>query len=247
MSIKSIADCPPTATELALVSAEARDARVDLVWSAPGASALVAVVQRRIAESDWADLATVTSDRDGRIEFSDADVVPGARYGYRLAVDEGGSREFSGEAWVSVPVAMAFALAPPHPSPSSGRATVSFSLPSAGEVRLEVLDVAGRALSTRDLSFGPGWHDVEATEAGALPAGVYFVRLSRLEGATGAARESRTTRLLIVRQGPVVEACSGRSARCSAGRGTAAERESRSRQASPLLGSKRARHRRTSS
>jgi hypothetical protein len=190
--------CTPTPTALALVSAETRDGAVHLVWSAPGAGVFNATVQRRTDEDDWSDLARVSSDGDGRIEFSDRDVARGIRYGYRLAVDEGGSRVFVAETWVSVPGALAFALAAPRPSPASGEVTVSFSLPSAGGVRLEVLDIAGRTVSARSFpSIGPGWHDVHATEAGVLPAGVYFVRLTRTDA--GTARDSRTARLLIVR------------------------------------------------
>ncbi|HKQ58352.1 MAG TPA: hypothetical protein VJY35_10845 [Candidatus Eisenbacteria bacterium] len=190
--------CTPTPTALALVSAEVRDGAVHLMWSAPGSGVFGATVQRRTDANEWADLASVSSDGDGRIAFSDRDVTRGIRYGYRLAVDEGGSRSFVAETWVNVPGATAFALAPPRPSPASGDVTVSFSLPVAGGVRLEVVDVAGRTLSSRAFaSLGPGWHDVRAAEAGALPAGVYFVRLTRTDA--GAARDSRTARLLIVR------------------------------------------------
>jgi len=194
------AEACATPTALSLVSAEFREGAVDLVWSAPGAGEFTATVQRQREASGWSDLATVTSDDDGRIRFSDTDVAPGARYGYRLAVEEDGSRVFRGETRVDVPTASGFALAAPRPTPASGAVTVSFSLPIAGRARLEVLDIAGRVLSKRTLeSLGPGWHDVEATEARALPAGVYFVRLTRLGGATGVAQDSRMTRLLVVR------------------------------------------------
>jgi hypothetical protein len=62
-----------------------------------------------------------------------------------------------------------------------GAATVEFVLPEAGEARLELFDLGGRRVAT--LAEGPfraGMHRVRwdgQGEAGALPAGLYFVRL----------------------------------------------------------------------
>jgi len=68
------------------------------------------------------------------------------------------------------------------PNPFSRRAAIGFDLPRAGTVRLEVYDLAGRAVRTLADGFYPaGRHAVEWDGSGAggrrLQAGVYLCRL----------------------------------------------------------------------
>lgn len=73
-----------------------------------------------------------------------------------------------------------FSLAGPTPNPASLGITVRFSLPDAARARLEVADIAGRRWASREVGvMGPGDHVLAVTAPGALPPGVYFVRLSR--------------------------------------------------------------------
>jgi hypothetical protein len=52
-------------------------------------------------------------------------------------------------------------------------------LPAKGTTSLEVLDLQGRRVVRRDLSaLGPGLHVVSAEDGRALPAGIYFGRLT---------------------------------------------------------------------
>jgi len=69
-------------------------------------------------------------------------------------------------------------LRPSDPNPFHGSTLIPFSLPSAGDVTLEVFDPAGRLVRTllRNDRRGPGRHEV-AFRAGQLPSGVYLVRL----------------------------------------------------------------------
>lgn len=79
------------------------------------------------------------------------------------------------------------------PNPLGASASVRFALPEAGHVRLSVLDVRGREVAVLvDEPRGPGPH-AAAFEAGALPAGVYVVRLG-VDGRTAA-----TARATVVR------------------------------------------------
>ena len=73
-----------------------------------------------------------------------------------------------------------FALAPPAPTPSrSGRLGVRYTLPREGHVALELLDVAGRLLATRDLGVqGAGPHAFDWDPRTRVPTGLHFVRLS---------------------------------------------------------------------
>jgi hypothetical protein len=62
------------------------------------------------------------------------------------------------------------------PSPARGPFHVEFSVPRSERVTIDLLDVAGRRVASRDLgSLAPGRHHVELREP--LPAGLYVVRL----------------------------------------------------------------------
>ncbi len=76
---------------------------------------------------------------------------------------------------------LGFALAGARPNPSRrGQLQVSFSLPDAAPARLELLDVGGRLLVSRDVgSWGKGWHSIEFSPERDLSSGVYLLRLRR--------------------------------------------------------------------
>jgi len=74
-------------------------------------------------------------------------------------------------------------LAAPTPNPFRGTANIRFGLARAGEVRLELFDLAGRRVQTLASGvLGPGPHDVHWDGRDAhganVRSGVYFVRLT---------------------------------------------------------------------
>ena len=82
-------------------------------------------------------------------------------------------------------------FAAPNPS-HDGTAAVTFALGSAGPARLELVDLAGRTVTAREVGIlGVGVHQVTLSAGRRLAAGVYFARLT-----TG--RDVRTTRVAIV-------------------------------------------------
>jgi len=64
-------------------------------------------------------------------------------------------------------------------SPASAVALrLEITLPDAGTARLDLLDVAGRVVSSKSLGpLGPGSHELELGRPGTLRPGIYFVRL----------------------------------------------------------------------
>jgi len=85
-------------------------------------------------------------------------------------------------------------LAPFAPNPWHGARTVRFTLPAAGEARLELLDVMGRQVRTLVAGVLPaGPHertwDGRDERGHPAPAGLYFVRLR-------AGRETLTERFV---------------------------------------------------
>jgi hypothetical protein len=116
----------------------------------------------------------------GRLEFDDRSVLPGVRYAYRLGWLEGGSEQWSAEAWVEVPATLAFTLEGARPNPAVGVLNVALTLPRAEPATLALLDVSGRVLAVRDVgSLGVGRHFVRLSEASGTPPGVYWLRLTQ--------------------------------------------------------------------
>lgn len=183
----------PTAAQLSLVSSEATQDRVVLVWDGPGAGGLAARVERRTEESPWQRLGEPSVAGADRLRFEDHSVVPGSRYAYRLAVGEGIATEHTVETWVEVPLGYQVALAGFRPNPASASPTVAFALVDASPATLELLDVSGRRLLAREVGgLGAGVHTLRLEDPAIRP-GVYWVRL------TQAGTVRRSTRGLVVR------------------------------------------------
>ncbi len=85
------------------------------------------------------------------------------------------------------PGALALALARPAPNPSTGAATLSFSLPVGGFARVEILDTAGRRVAQHAGWFAAGRHlwswDGHDGDGARVRAGLYFARLTSANGA----------------------------------------------------------------
>ncbi len=169
-----------TPVVLSLVNAEAKAGRVELDWYSPDAAALGASVYRRTASSDWESLGDVVGDGTGHLRYEDRTVSAGVRYVYRLGYLEQGLTRFTAETWVEVPLALTLALEGARPNPSSGALAASFTLPVAQPATLELFDVSGRRIVSREVgSLGAGAHVVDLAPGRSLVAGVYLLRLAQ--------------------------------------------------------------------
>ena len=82
------------------------------------------------------------------------------------------------ESAASAPLALA--IAPAAANPVRGALVVDVALPSADPARLEVLDVMGRRVATRELgSLGTGRHSVDLSAELHFAPGVYLLRLTQ--------------------------------------------------------------------
>jgi hypothetical protein len=76
-------------------------------------------------------------------------------------------------------VALAIGGVTPNPA-VGGRLRVEFALRDGSPARLELLDVAGRALVSKQVgAMGPGRHSLDLAGGRAAPPGIYFLRLSQ--------------------------------------------------------------------
>jgi len=69
------------------------------------------------------------------------------------------------------------ALAPPAPTPTSGRATISYELSAPTHVSLTLLDVQGREVAVLERGEREAGWRATAVEAHSLRPGLYLVRL----------------------------------------------------------------------
>jgi hypothetical protein len=170
-----------TATLLSLVSATAQPDRVALLWQGDAALTASASVERRSFVSDWQDIGAPVLDGSDRLRYEDRDVAPSSRYAYRLRYSLGGTERTTSETWVDVPGVAQLSLAGLRPNPARGSDLhVSFSLPDAGPARLELIDVAGRRVATRDVgALGAGTHVEPLQTDSKVPAGLYWLRLTQ--------------------------------------------------------------------
>ncbi len=161
-----------------------------VTWGVQHVTGERAAVYRREAGTPWSSIATIENSGSGTLAYQDHAVTPGGRYGYLLAVPSRRGAVVGGEIWVDVPTSasvppasLTFALNPVRPNPVVGRFLVSFSLVGEEPARLELMDIAGRRVLSRELgALGPGPHQSDLGSAGDFAAGVYFLRLSHAGG-----------------------------------------------------------------
>jgi hypothetical protein len=82
--------------------------------------------------------------------------------------------------WVDVPAASTFSLEGFRPNPAAGAITVACALDSTAPGRLEVFDLSGRRVSSREVAGqSSGRHLVALGQERMLSPGIYVVRLSQ--------------------------------------------------------------------
>jgi hypothetical protein len=120
-------------------------------------------------------------DGSGQVEVVDATVAAGRRYGYRLGLRDGSSEVMTEPVWMDVPGSAGLQIAGARPNPASGPFSLSFSLPTAGKATIEIFDLSGRRVVSREVgTLGAGFHVVPFNrEATSLKAGAYTVRLTQ--------------------------------------------------------------------
>lgn len=187
-----MAVAPPlfTPVQVSLASTCAEPGLVRVTWHTAGGTGLVATVYRRAEGEDWVTMGDRSPDGSGLIVFEDRNVVPGGRYTYRLGLHDETGETFAGDVEVEVPTAAprALAILGVSPNPADRVMWVTFSLPGAEPATLELLDIAGRRVRVRTIA-GAGRQTIDLAAGGALPPGVYVVRLTQA-GASAVSRVS---------------------------------------------------------
>jgi flagellar hook assembly protein FlgD len=71
-----------------------------------------------------------------------------------------------------------FSLSQNYPNPFNATTTINYTLPLAGDVRLQVYDIMGRVVATLENGIVPAGYYKGTWNAQGMPSGLYFVRLS---------------------------------------------------------------------
>jgi hypothetical protein len=179
---------------VSLASADVTADGVKLAWFMSGSESGAATVYRSSVGGEWMRIGEVTADGTGYLRYTDPIDATASRVGYRLGVIDAGVEGFYGETWVELPAhaaVLAFALDPVRPNPSRGGSLmVRFSLPTDAPARLELLDVAGRRIASREV--GIGQHTLDLGAGQHLAPGLHLVRLTQ-------GVNTRTTRVAVFR------------------------------------------------
>lgn len=164
---------------------------VHLTWDLGPGSDLPTAIERSNDGTVWNEITPVTTG-GSHVDWLDADAPP-TRIGYRLVFSGAEGRSTAGETWASAGVALSFGIRTVGPNPASDHAMVTFALAERQSASIDVIDLAGRRVFSRDLgSLEPGEHRFPITGLAGLPTGMYHVRLTSRSGLA-------TSRLMVVR------------------------------------------------
>lgn len=175
-----------------LVDIEVGPGRAHLAWQGAEDDRTRYQIQRRTDAEDWRSLSESRLGANGRLEHEDRGVLPGAHVIYRLAVQQNGSVVSLEETVVDIPLPMPLKLNFVRTEDRGRTIRIQYVLETHEQAGLEVLDVAGRRVLTRDLGApGAGEHEIRFA-SDPLPSGIYFVRLHQ-------SQRIRTARLTLIR------------------------------------------------
>ncbi|TKJ39817.1 hypothetical protein CEE37_11105 [candidate division LCP-89 bacterium B3_LCP] len=188
-TIKYSQSGPPMPVELVGFDAEILTNGVELNWqTASEMDCYGWKVERRQGDEQYQDISPLipgngTTEEPHNYSYIDQTTQTGETYEYRLEqIDIGGSITFSDPIMVSLPPLTAgdFHLFQNSPNPFNATTVISFSLPVASMVQLDVFDVTGARVGvglapTRP--YTPGTHQIKFDGSG-LPSGIYLYRLT---------------------------------------------------------------------
>jgi hypothetical protein len=184
--IAAISVDTPTGTLLAQFDASSAADGIELRWSFGDPSRVTSVAVERAlqATGPWVSIDPEVQVVSGGTVALDRTADGSGEYFYRLVAHlmDGGEAVF-GPVFASrgEPLAMSdLTLMSPNPTP--GGIQVHYAVARAGQVRLEVLDVAGRVAATlAERIQDPGHYEAAwdgAGQGGQLAPGLYFLRLT---------------------------------------------------------------------
>ena len=181
-------------------AATLRGTFIEVAWTiAATDEAYAFAVSRAVGDGEFAAISSADIAHDGlSFAFVDRGVEPGTTYRYRVSVmDEGGARVLFETGAVSTP-AMPLALHQNHPNPFNPSTTITYYLPEASVVTLDVYSADGKLVARlvdREAqargTHTARWSGLDA-RGSAVSSGVYFYRLQ-------AGKETLSRKMVLMR------------------------------------------------
>jgi hypothetical protein len=172
----------PTPVELSSFTGQNINNSVKLEWTAQTeTNNNIFEIERKNPNSSWIRIAEVkgagTSISPKQYSFVDK-ILPIGKYYYRLnQLDYNGQSKYSNEIEVNINSPDKYSLEQNFPNPYNPSTTIKYQLPKDGLVRLKVLDILGREVTTLvNENKIAGFYEVNFY-ASPLPSGIYFYRL----------------------------------------------------------------------
>ncbi|MGD1047208.1 MAG: FlgD immunoglobulin-like domain containing protein [Candidatus Krumholzibacteriaceae bacterium] len=176
------------ATLLKGFSTATKDAAIELTWTLSTFDESDRFAVYRAAEgADFVAIPWAEVSRTGlSFAFVDGGVAGGESYRYRVAYIEAGRAHVLFETESIKAPELPLTLYQNFPNPFNPATTVSYYLPAAGHVRLQVFDASGKLVATlvdsdqQRGSYAAEWKGMNASGA-QVRSGVYFCRLATRE------------------------------------------------------------------
>ena len=131
-------------------------------------------------DADWTKVNPSLITGQNPYAYTDSAVEPGKTYEYRLeAVLADESTEILGTACCA-PTPPAFAITKVYPNPASDVLNIALTLPQTGNVTLELYDLTGRVVASKDIQVISAGELSEQLDVGGLANGVYTLRATQM-------------------------------------------------------------------
>ncbi len=204
---KRLHDSPDTASRqvVAKITSRTGIARAELFWTTDTTQGFQMVLMQAIgADSFRAEITspTVRNTSQTIFYYIAATSNSNKRLTKPFTAEQGGAWKFAIQPPLNVaqPTAqpIAFSLAQNYPNPFNPTTIITYTLPRASQVRLELFDVLGRKITTLfDEKQMPGAHAYSFNAAQhTLSSGVYFYRL---EASTSGERFVQTKKMMLLK------------------------------------------------
>jgi hypothetical protein len=129
---------------------------------------------------DWTKVNSSLITGQNPYTYTDSTVEPGKFYEYKLeAVLADESTEILGTASCA-PAPPAFAITKVYPNPASDLLNIALTLPQSGKVTLELYDLTGRVVTSKDIQVISAGELSEQLEVSGLANGVYTLRATQM-------------------------------------------------------------------
>jgi uncharacterized delta-60 repeat protein len=218
VTVKYTQSGPPTPIQLAAFDARLAAAGVELSWTTAAEIGCYGwIVQRREKDGIFQDISDFipgggTTTEPHTYAYTDRQIQPGRSYDYRLAqIALDGAVTTSDPVAVEIPAAQTVTLQDLFPNPcgdqlsaAASAITLTFTLPQAAKVQLEMFDLQGKQVeiswnhARQEEWYAAGRHAVVLTGK-EFAAGVYFIRLTATPQSSPSVRFTAVQKLAVVK------------------------------------------------